>query len=623
MQSRISKLWVFGAVVMAVGTGLAVSQPPTTPKSKEVPPAAVGGQLALPGDFVPRASAIVTKTIGFEAALGLPDWLVGRTVDIRVVPGVTPVRVLPVYVIKEVTAEALQFKLIQKDKLTGPLPTFGTDGTPQPPKVHVVLFDAMTDSAVQKFVTAKLNADSPGLGNFVIVPPEANEVAVGLSVAFAGNKIRLGETNFTRAGGQFQHHLEFKIDPSSAGLLVAQPTGNFRLDFAEDYAGLFSKDELVVTAKFTRQAFVQFQNTILKNHPATEPVVMVRFGGGARQDTAFRQYLQTVSEIDVQIARDTVLSPQVIEAAVNDAIKAGNLQFTEFRKIGAEKDDKLLTFVFGNGMTVRGSLGTFRKISKDDKALLEKLMESRDTWDIAREYFGKLKVDAEGGALFGLVKGKGGIDTEFGVKRRDTGSTERKDMSKEVRELFQTVEGELPVVALDVKQLQKAATAQVDVSKLVLGTFVPGRQTLLHNISFQTLNMVGTLPEFATDLEKRVAKLESQKMAYGSWEFDHGKPVQTGFKAAPGGSTSPSHWIRFTFPKDTFSEPPILQVGITCLGTDSPSLRIDVQNVTKDGFELRVVPMDHAKPWTHVGLNWVAFPKTPTPAAPGTVLDKP
>jgi hypothetical protein len=366
----------------------------------------------------------------------------------------------------------------------------------------VTVFDALADPAANGHVIAKVKGQRPS--NVVLVEPERGTVIVWLTVAFGNQKKRLAEASFTRVGGKSRHELVFEIDPSDAGLLAARPAGDFQLDFAEDYTGLFHKDDLMVTTRYTREAITQFNNVVLKNAPPGEKAVLVRFGGGVRQETGFRQYVQTASEVDVRIARDAVLSPQVIEAAIGDAIKTANLTFTNLRTLAKEKETAVLTFVFGNGMTVRGTLGTFRSIKSEDKALLEKLMERRDTWDNAREYFGKLKVEAEVGVV-GLAEVKGGVDTEFGVKLRDSGSAERKDFSKEVKELFQAVEGELPVVALDVGQLQKAAAADVNVNRLVLGTFIPGRQALTHGVSFQTLPGAGELfPPYKPELVRKV-----------------------------------------------------------------------------------------------------------------------
>jgi hypothetical protein len=107
-------------MVLAVGLGVAVSQPPGPPAGKPAPPVA-GGQPILPEEFVPRPSAISTTLIAFEKGGELPAGLAGRQAVARFVD-VAPIRLLPLYVIEKAQAEAFAFRPIPGGATRRPAP---------------------------------------------------------------------------------------------------------------------------------------------------------------------------------------------------------------------------------------------------------------------------------------------------------------------------------------------------------------------------------------------------------------------------------------------------------------------------------------------------------------------
>jgi hypothetical protein len=483
------------SLIALAGLGYAMHQLGTLAKAD--PSAKNQSPDPPPRDFVPSHSTVLAVPIKFKQMKDDLSWLSGREATVRVITTIAPVGILPVYVVKEASLKPAAFDD------TGKLLT--------PPSVRIEVVDLMASKAGFDAVVAELTATDPKFARVVVLPPERGEVRADLQVEFNGKKPTLGSTRFSRSSGGISHRLDFPIQSPQLFRNVAlaeRRLNEFRVQFAEDYAGYFQKNDLEVTTTFVSQAITLFKNQVTRGNPPDQPVVFVRFGGAVNQSLQIRQLLVAMSETNIRMAKDAVLPDTLVNVVLNKALDAANLKLADDRKLTSADNDKLLTFVLGNGMSLQATLGKFKTIKEEDRKQMERNMSRMESWDKSREDLTKIGVKVEASA-FELFSGGMEINTERHRKTNNIGSDEREDFSKDVIELFRTVEGELPVVALDVKQLTNAENAKVDVSKVVFGSFVLGRRSLTHDVSLQGVSRDSKLSAFKTDLDKRVERLEA------------------------------------------------------------------------------------------------------------------
>jgi hypothetical protein len=129
--------------------------------------------------------------------------------------------------------------------------------------------------------------------------------------------------------------------------------------------------------------------------------------------------------------------------------------------------------------------------------------------------------------------------------------------------------------------------------------------------------IIDRLTRKVSELEARIEKLSKPMFASGSWSFDHNDCDKTDMisnvpETNGKGSSSPSRYIEFKFPKGLFSEPPEIHVSIYQLVTDQTKMKAEVTEVTADGFKLRAVPIGTGFTWCHLDLTWIAIPKQMT-----------
>ncbi len=511
MFSRRSGVGLVVAVVLAAGVGVTLCQP--LPSGETAGKGKVPDLSAFP-DFIPVPTPVTTEPITLGKFEGEElGWLSGRKVTVRYVLTAKPTRVLPLYVVKDVKGKPA---------------ALGTDAKTAPAEITVSLFDAMQNDTVKKAVFDILRAKNPT--QFVdplVVSPEDARVTARLSVSERGTYRTLGGTDFTRENGRELIETTFLVpDPECSSLIPRFQVKDCSIQFSELFPGLYLRDDLMVTRTFAQRSISDFKNVITKGMPPGEKAVFVSFGGDVNQDAEFRRSLLMMTTLDVYTNRDALVSPAMIEAVLNMALKqAGGVIETE-RKLAAADDDKWISFVFGNGMTVSGAVSTIRSIKAEDRRMLEKLMKDKKTWETARNYFAKLGTGMEVSGLFKLGDVKGHFDAEVKVDAQDKGSAEREDYSKEMNDVFRAVEGDLKVASLNVVQLEKAGRDQVDLDKFVRGTFIRGTRTLRHTESLQQLKLDGGIPPFKTLLERRIEKLEEGQIEIQRVEFSICGPVR-------------------------------------------------------------------------------------------------
>ncbi len=68
-------------------------------------------------------------------------------------------------------------------------------------------------------------------------------------------------------------------------------------------------------------------------------------------------------------------------------------------------------------------------------------------------------------------------------------SRSRNSADRDLQQLAQAIEGELPVAILDMKQLERLAKDSVDTSSIKVGTFINGTKTLVDTFSFQQMKV--------------------------------------------------------------------------------------------------------------------------------------
>jgi hypothetical protein len=116
-------------------------------------------------------------------------------------------------------------------------------------------------------------------------------------------------------------------------------------------------------------------------------------------------------------------------------------------------------------------------------------------------------------SIYDIAKAGGEFNSEARYTTKDLDSSERKDYSKEVKELFRAVEGNFPVVAIDVRQLQTAVDYSTIETNFRAGSFYRGRRILTQSISFQTLPQIlqdKPISPFKSEVERRLEALEKE-----------------------------------------------------------------------------------------------------------------
>lgn len=521
-----SKLLTLGAVVSAMVVALllgANAQQPD-PAKKQQPDAGVGkDNIFVPIPFEPEEKSFTLPKLADKQLESLSE----KDVTVRFVsgPGIARPRLLPVYLLKTVSADPQKI---------------GPNGQPVSPQVVVAVFDVFQHPAAERAL-AEVFKTEPKLANHVKVMPEGRRVGAVLSVVEPGQPtVVLGRVEFTRAIGTTEHTLRFPIDSTHACLLAAKDARQFRVEFEESYLGDFQDDDLRITVTNTREAVQRLRTTITRTAPDGK-IAFVRFGGGANQETGLNRYLQSQTLFDMRYNAARVPNRELLDRFFNTVVPVA-FEKVKDKKFGEGDDEKVLTYIFSNGMTVQGTVAEFKKI--DDKARYEmrRNAEDRRTWNRVAD---SLRKGSGGGGInvVGLFSIGGSGSSESRDINTDIGSDEAKRFSEDIADLFQSVEGKVPVLALDVDQLVKAETAAAEVVQAGLGQFRRGRRTIVHPVSFETLHRAGKLPAFKTDLDKQVESFES-RVPLGAMLPYFGTEPPSGFVWADGQSVWPTaEWV--------------------------------------------------------------------------------
>lgn len=206
--------------------------------------------------------------------------------------------------------------------------------------------------------------------------------------------------------------------------------------------------------------------------------------------------------MDLRINPGVLASVPMLEAVLLDAVQQTQLNLGDQRKLAAADDEKFLNFIFSNGAALSGTLGQFRNLKNDHRELLESLDKSKATWDNVSH------VVAEAGVDLGWIPL--GANASADVYSRNSGSNETEAFRKELDELFQTVDGDLPVVALDIKQYDAFSDEVSKSFAATGGTFRDGIQSIEHPVPLETLGLPrgSKIPGMESELDRRVAGLE-------------------------------------------------------------------------------------------------------------------
>lgn len=595
MKSKAKLALGIGAAVGMVTLGIAMlkSAPPTSAK-EQVETQKSTNEI---GDtFIPLPTTPDEKFVALDK---IDDrdfaWLTGRKVKVRMVTGqgLTQPLIYPVYVLKSAELEH---------------ESVGANGEKVPAKVKVFMVDLLEHATTRAAICGTLPHR--------VVSPEGNKATVGLFVDVphrSGNPILLAESQLNRNGGKVSHELVFTIDPAY-NYLLTQPIKQFSLEFKENYIGQFRQHDLQVSVNQSLTAIQEFRNTVQRGSKPEQKVAFVAFGGGVTQDTGLKRQLQTATEVQLLVRKDAILNPSLLDRFLNDIVKPELV--THRQKFDPQKDaDQTFTYFLGNGMSVQGTIGQLNKVELRDRFELERLMENNKSWDKTFDLFTKLGLKID---VFGLGGGSG--DVEFKLKKNDIGSESNKNYSKDIRDLFQAAEGKLPVVALDVAQLQKAEQQAAQALQLILGTFTVGRRSLFHSVSFQTLaaadekmaTFKSELAKKVDELKEKIARLQAQKPHVGNvrlWHVNEGPgwaPMLNPNKDNSGRSYK--KWI--AFPDGRFAEAPnVIVSGFTSIDAHPiVHAHIAVTRIEKNGFEATISTWGDTLLY-ELDFSYVAIPK--------------
>jgi hypothetical protein len=452
---------VAGLLAAVPAAALTVSTLRRAPAAAEdhdpAPPAAVPSPAALEAtadrgepDWSFRFDAIDLVTLDL---VGVPPEL-PQHLHVRVVPG-TPTRLLPVYVPRHLS-----------------LPS-----SPGDEKATVDVIEALYHPQLAPALRAALDAKY-GKG-WKAAEPVGNQATVSLWLDDNGEKVTLGEALFNRYADQKERSVTFALNSGAAERAKAAGPRNLGLRFSENYRGKYKFLDLEATASSLAQAGHSLQNLLESDPQGRKARLVVGVGGGINQKRSLQQYVGRQVSLDIVGRQGRELNPRLLDGLLDKLFAAQQQEI----KLGHENDQTVVTFVFQDGLKATATLGTFKGMRDYAKK------EAHDKSDQSQR--GKTHVRNSGG-----VKGEANVvpiltqvktDITWNNENdRDWAKTDKVEAYR-LAEILKTIDADIPVAALDAKQLQTVASRTESEFKVGLGTFQDGQKTVVHDLSMQSL----------------------------------------------------------------------------------------------------------------------------------------
>jgi hypothetical protein len=381
----------------------------------------------------------------------------------------------------------------------------------KPAVFKVTLWDCLEHPGFRQAIKKSLAEDAM-IPQWDEAEPVGNKVTVNLYANQKGKMVQLATAQFIREGERQTHPLEFDLSADKAALLAKVGPNNLGLQFKETYIGRYVKDDIDATVGISKTAALAIRNALSKDSAGREATLLVAFGGGVEQKNAVQELFRKEISIQFNRRRDVDITPALLDRIVDKVFEIVAKE-SEAQTL-QEKD--VVTFLLGNGLKVTGVIGEFRRMNKEKKGELERRLEKARSWDnqdrTVRDY--KLKLDGS----FGYGGLSASVSKEFGYRSEDekkrAGSEEHKSYQRDMHSLAEAVEGKLPVVALNAKQLQLLASVTGAELKIAMGTFVKGQKLLENTLSFESLGTQGPVERgraAETQLVAQIAAAQQQR----------------------------------------------------------------------------------------------------------------
>jgi len=326
-------------------------------------------------------------------------------------------------------------------------------------------------------------------------------VTVFLNADVEGKLIPLQARTFTRSPGKKLISVKFEVHGPANEVLRKTNPKDLGVSFAERYYGQYRTNDLEATLENVSNAAYALSNQIGSDPRGSKAALLVCFGGTVDQKAATRQLVQRSLSLEVSIRQGKEVNPALVERVVTALF-----DLTKEIKLSDMKEEKeVMTVLLSNGAKMTAAIGTFKRMAKDIKKEVEEKKEATDAISGKNRMKYERDVTFEGGFNYLGIGGNAGGGVRY-MEENDVESAisrTRNSASRDLQQLAQAIEGELPVAALTLGQLQALKAAKVDKTQFVLSTFVHGQKTLTHTYSFQNTEITlisspGTVEQITT-----------------------------------------------------------------------------------------------------------------------------
>jgi hypothetical protein len=413
----------------------------------------------------------------------LPEGLHTKAVEVRVAKGGSTTWLLPVFLYKTISF---------------------SEGKPgQTIEVKITLWDCLKHAQLHAAITSALAHDAK-IPVWTQAQLLTNSVEVRLYADIKGQRENLATATFLRQGGNPTPEIVFDLDPHKAAIVAELGMKRLGLEFVEEYLGRYVQDDLKATLHSSQEATVDIRNLLSKDASGREATVLVVFGGGIEQKQHVRQLFKQTTLMRFDQRQGAKLNPALLERFADRFFD--NLLKSNEPRVLQEKE--VVTFLLRNGMTVTGSIGEFRRLTKDSRKEMERRLADKKAWDDQDKHLRDYKIRARFSAGFGLTSGSASVDVHTEDEKKRSGLEEKERFEKDMASLAECIEGKLPVVALETGQMQSLTSQDVKELEAGIGTFRQGRKSLTHTLSFVAAG------EKVAPVPKKTPEPESYKAAF-------------------------------------------------------------------------------------------------------------
>ncbi len=405
----------------------------------------------------------------------LPDWLRYRFIEVRVSTGGNRTWLLPIMLIKSITRTAL----------------------PDLTLYNVVLVDALKHRELSAAISEALK--SKGIVDCDMAQPISDQIACSIYYNRNGDISPFSETSFSREDNRIEHRIQFSCPSPKES--TQESLDNLGFAFREQYQGRYVREDAEATIACVQQVGMRLKNLLGKDSQGKEATLLCFFGGGLEQRQLLEKFVTTETSRRYFVRRGAI-----IDNAMLDRVRLESFRdIFEGMKGSRLSDEAVVSFVLQSGAHFTSTVGQLKRLSQEKNRESEIKTERTSSFD--NQDSNKTNRETKGGlSIFEYVEIDAASNSGDESSSRRTATTIANDAKRDLDGLIEAIEGDLPLTALSIDQINSFIAATEERASITVGEFTSGCKTMDYRASLQTF--VDGVNDFDEDVRQLRTKLE-------------------------------------------------------------------------------------------------------------------